>query len=65
MRKAESLEPEAIDAFLRASEATEFTGQDRKEVYGWVKATLIQQEYFKQSKKRRGMIRAYLHKVRG
>jgi hypothetical protein len=35
MRKAESLEPEAIDAFLRASEAIEFTGQDRKEVYGW------------------------------
>jgi hypothetical protein len=65
MRKAESLEPEAIDAFLRASEAIEFTGQDRKEVYGWVKATLIKQEYFKQSKKRRGMIRAYLHKVTG
>jgi transposase InsO family protein len=65
MRKAESLEPEAMDAFLRASEAIEFTGQDRKEVYGWVKATLIKQEYFKQSKKRRGMIRAYLHKVTG
>jgi transposase InsO family protein len=65
MRNAESLEPEAIGAFLEASQAIEFAGQNREEIYVWVKATLLQQEYFRQGKKQRGVIRAYLHKVTG
>src|SRR5208283_2458908 len=65
MRNAESLEPEAIGAFLEASQAIEFAGQNQEEIYAWVKATLLQQEYFRQGKKQRGVIRAYLHKVTG
>jgi transposase InsO family protein len=65
MGKAESLEPGAIGAFLEASQGIEFAGQNRDEIYAWVKATLIQQEYFRQGKKQRGMIRAYLQKVTG
>lgn len=65
MRNAECLEPEAIGAFLEASQSIEFAGQSQEEIYGWVKATLIQQEYFRQGKKGRGVIRAYLQKVTG
>ena len=65
MRNAESLEPEAIGAFLEASQAIEFAGQNQEEIYAWVKTVLLQQEYFRQGKKRRGVIRAYLHKVTG
>jgi len=65
MQKAESLELEAIGAFLEASEAIEFTGQNHEEIYSWVKATLLKQEYLAQKKKLRGMIRAYIAKVSG
>ena len=65
MRNAESLEPEAIGAFLEASQKIEFAGQSQEEIYSWVKETLIQQEYFHHGKKLRGVIRAYLEKVTG
>lgn len=65
MQKAEFLEAEAIGAFLEASEGIEFAGEKREEIYAWVKRTLLQQEYFAQGKKRRGIIRAYLGKVTG
>jgi len=65
MRNAESLGPEAIGAFLEASQGIEFADQSQEEIYSWVKATLIQQEYFRQGKKRRGVVRAYLEKVTG
>lgn len=65
MRKAECLDAEAIGAFLEASDGIEFGGQNRKEIYDWVKAALVKQEYFAQSKKRRGTVRAYLRKVTG
>lgn len=65
MRNAESLAPEAIGAFLEASEGIEFAGQSQEEIYRWVKTTLVQQEYFRHGKKRRGVIRAYIRKVTG
>jgi hypothetical protein len=37
IRKAESLQPEAIGAFLEASQSIEFADQSREEIYGWVK----------------------------
>lgn len=51
--------------FLRASAGIHFAGQNRAEVYAWVEATLIQQEYVHQGKPGRGTIRAYLSKVTG
>jgi len=65
MRNAEMLGAEEIGAFLEASQAIEFVGQSQEEIYRWVRAALIQQEYFRQGKKRRGVIRAYLQKVTG
>jgi len=51
-----SLGPEAIGAFLEASQGIEFAGQSQEEIYGWVHATLLQEEYFRQGKKGRGAI---------
>ncbi len=65
MRNAEALAAEALGAFLEASQGIEFAGQSQQEIYGWVKATLVQQEYFGKDKKRRGVIRAYLQKMTG
>jgi len=65
MRNAESLGPEAIGAFLEASQGIEFAGQSQEEIYGWVHATLLQEEYFRQGKKGRGAIRTYMQKVTG
>ena len=65
MQNAEALTPEQIGKFLQSSESINFTGQDRAELYGWVRRVLVGQEYAVQGKKRRGAIRAYLSKVTG
>lgn len=65
MRNAESLNQAQINEFLKASEGIEFAGQSRAEVYGWVQQTLVSQEYQKQGKKGRGVIRSLLSKVTG
>lgn len=65
MEDGESLTPQQMGEFLKASEAVRFAGQSRTEVYGWVQETLLCQEYFHQGKKQRGLIRAYLSKMSG
>jgi hypothetical protein len=65
MRNAESLSQPQITDFLKASDGIEFAGQSRAEVYGWVQRTLVHQEYGRQGKKARGVIRAYVSKVTG
>jgi predicted DNA-binding transcriptional regulator AlpA len=65
MEHGESLSREQMGEFLRASEVVRFAGQSRVEVYAWVQETLLCQEYFRQGKKQRGLIRAYLSKVSG
>src|SRR5512134_2343545 len=65
MEHGERLSPQQMGEFLRASEAVSFAGQSRAEVYAWVQQTLLCQEYFRQGKKQRGLIRAYLSKVSG
>jgi hypothetical protein len=37
---------EQIDEFLKASTEIDFTGQGRSQVYAWIAATLVEQEYF-------------------
>ena len=65
MQNTEGLSPAQMAQFLAASQEIEFTGQSRREVYGWVQQIVVQQEYFRQGKKQRGVIRAYLSKVTG
>lgn len=65
VRNAERLSLTEIEEFLQASRAIGFDGQSRAEIYAWVQQTLVEQEYFRQRKKDRGLVRAYLMKVTG
>jgi transposase InsO family protein len=65
MRNAEAIAPERIPDFLRASAPMEFGGGSRGEVYAWVESMLVAWEYHRQSRSRKGAMRAYLSKVTG
>jgi len=65
MKNTEPLAMERIDDFLKASTEIEFVGQGRKEIYKWIAATLVEQEYFTLDKKPRGKVRALLGKFSG
>src|ERR1700676_4441412 len=65
MQNAEALTREQIQEFLKGSEAIEFSGQNRSELYGWVQQVLVAQEYAAQGKKERGGIRSYIGKMTG
>jgi len=56
---------EKIRGFLENSQGLEFQAENRQEIYTWIQATLVAQEYFHLKKKERGLIRAYLRKVTG
>jgi hypothetical protein len=65
MQNVEALRPEQMRDFLRGSQAIEFAGQNPAEIYAWISETLTRQEYLRQGKKGRGLIRQYLMKVSG
>ena len=51
--------------FLEGSQEVEFQGGSRRERYDWIRSTLVYQEYARQSRKDKGLIRAFLSKVSG
>jgi transposase InsO family protein len=65
MKNTESLATGRIDDFLKASTEIDFAGQGRREVYEWIVATLVEQEYFTLRKKQRGPVRGLLSKLSG
>lgn len=65
MQHTETLTSSQISDFLRASAGIEFSGQSRPETYLFVQQILVAQEYVRQGKKARGVIREYLSKVTG
>ena len=65
MHEAEKLSLDQIEAFLNASEEIRFEGENREQVYGWVEQVLRQQQYPKQGRKARGLLRRYLEKMTG
>jgi hypothetical protein len=64
-QRARSRETELgqIEAFLNTSEEIRFEGENREQVYGWVERVLRQQQYQKQVRKARGLVRRYLEKM--
>ena len=56
---------EQMAAFLGASQEVRFEGKKRQEVYLWITRTLRQQEFRKQGKKTRGLLRRYVEKMTG
>jgi transposase InsO family protein len=65
MSEAGKLSAEQIRAFLEGSEEHRFRGKQRAEVYEWITRTLRVQEYRKQGKKRRGLLKRYVEKMTG
>jgi hypothetical protein len=65
VHQAEKLNLDQIEAFLKASEEIRFEGENREQVYGWVEQVLRQQQYQKQGRKARGLLRRYLEKMTG
>ena len=65
MHEAEKLNLDQIEVFLNASEEIRFEGENRQQVYGWVEQVLRQQQYQKQGRGARGLLRRYLGKMTG
>lgn len=65
MQNGERLSLEQIRALLEATEEVEFEASKRQEVYGWISRTLCEQEYWKQGKAGKGLLRAYVQKMTG
>jgi len=65
VHEAEKLSLEAIRRFVAASEEIRFEGKGRQQVYNWVERVLVQQEYGRQGKVARGLVRCYIEKMTG
>ena len=56
---------EGIRAFLAASEAVQFAGQRREQIYQWVERTLQEQDYARLGRCDKGLVRRYVGKMTG
>lgn len=65
MQNGETLNPDQIKEWLKTSAAMELKVRSRAETYAWAQRLLVGQEYARQGKKERGVIRAYLSKMTG
>jgi transposase InsO family protein len=65
VQNGERLSLEQIRALLKATEEVKFEASNREELYGWISRTLCEQEYWKQSKAEKGVLRAYVRKMTG
>ena len=59
MRNGERLSLEQVRAFITASEEFRFEAKNRGEIYGWVRRTLMEQEYGGQKREAIGLLRQY------
>jgi transposase InsO family protein len=65
VQEAEKLSLEEIRRFVDASEPIRFAGEKREQVYGWIERVLCGQEYARQGKVARGLLRRYIEKMTG
>jgi len=65
VQEAEKLSLEEIRRLLEASEAIRFVGVKRAQVYDWIELVLCEQEYGRQGKGARGLLRRYIEKMTG
>ena len=65
MQGGEKLSLEQIQALLKATVEVRFAGHSRKEMYGWIEATLNEHGYRKQDRKGKGILREYIEKMTG
>ena len=65
MQGGEKLSLEQIRALLQASQEVRFAGHGRAEVSAWIGKTLREQDYGKQAREAKGLLRAYVLKMTG
>ena len=65
VHEAEKLSLQEIEQFLLATREVRFEASQREEVYGWVERLLCEQEYARQGRRTRGLLRRYLGKMTG
>jgi len=65
MVESKAMALEKIRAFLEASEEIDFGARNRKEMYGWVEQTLLDQQYHILGKEEKGLLRSYVGKMTG
>jgi transposase len=54
-----------VEAFLQASESVEFAGDSRAEIYRWSETLLCRHEYWTQTRRAKGLLRAYMERMTG
>src|SRR5258708_39701023 len=60
MENTEKLRLEQIRAFLQASQEVRFEATQRQEMYEWMTRTICHQEYWKQKRTTKGLLRQYI-----
>jgi IS30 family transposase len=65
VHEAEKLGLGQIQAFLNASETIRFEGETQAQIYHWIEQVLGRQDYHRQSRPERGLLRNYLAKMTG
>src|ERR1035438_5055529 len=65
MENTEKLSLEQIRVFLQASQGVRFEATQRQEMYEWMARTLCYQEYWKQKRTMKGLLRQYTATVTG
>ena len=65
MQENENPSLEQIQAFLESSQEVHFQAEGRADIYAWVGRTLKQQNYAKQNRVAKGLVRGYVKKMTG
>ncbi len=65
MQEMENPSLEQVRAFLEGNEEVCFQGEGREEIYAWVDRILRQQDYSRQSRADKGLLRRYVGKMTG
>jgi len=65
VHETEKLSLQEIEKFLLAAQEVRFEANQREEVYGWIERLLCQQEYVRQGRRARGLLRRYIGKMTG
>src|SRR5258708_7610899 len=65
MENTEKLSLEQIRAFLQASQEVRFEATRRQEIYEWITGTICYQEYWKQKRTTKVLLRQYIAMITG
>lgn len=65
MHAAEKLSLEQIREFISASEELRFESENRVQRYEWIERVLIEQEYARQGRAARGLLKRFIEKMTG